>query len=277
MEYLISWVASGIGRFLSVAFLLLGRDAIPSSLMALAGVIQRQYPIWILATASVIGTLSVRSFAASDRVDFDPIKYGSESYAEWRQVTYWGKTSISVRDYEYGSGDSEFLKLVIKNKADRFSADKPRDDIQKHFTTEFRRLFGYLPFHDLEEGRDQRWAQFRRENPRWDTVKDPNVDFMQAYEAFDAAEVARRNALHGGRAGALFCNIRVKRRTFPVLYEIACSLSANDDLRYETWREARDISFSTPEHIDKEINQAITRVLEKQSSEFAKARRYGKK
>ena len=227
----------------------------------------------------VMVSLAARSFAASseDRDRFDAIMYGGESYDDWRQITYWGKTSLSLRDYEYGSGDLEFLKLIVKQKTSSFSDENPQDDIQKHFLTEFKRLFGDLPFHDLQEGWNVRWTQFRRDNPQWDYEKNRGVDFTQAYDAFNAAELARRNALYGGRAGALFCNVRVKRRTFPVVYEIKCSISAEEDLRYARWRESEDIGFSTPELIDKEIKQAITRMLEKKNTELRKAKKYGKK
>jgi len=221
--------------------------------------------------------LAARSFAASSSELIAAAKYGSESYADWRQITYWGRASLSVRDYEYGSGDSEFLKLIVKPRTSSLSDKNPRDDIQKHFLTEFRRLFGDLPFHDLNEGWNKRREQFRRDNPQWDILKNPNFDLIEAEDAWEAAELARRKALYGGRAGALFCRVGGKRRTFPVLYEISCAISANDDLRYESLRESRDIGFSTPEHIDKEIKQAITRMLETQSSELKKAKKYGKK
>jgi hypothetical protein len=184
---------------------------------------------------------------------------------------------LSVSDYEYGLGDSEVLKLIVKDKTKPFSSERPRDDIEKHFLTEFKRLFGDLPFNDLDKDRDKREEQFRRDNPNLDYVRNRNVDITQAMEAFNAAELARRNALYGGRAGALYCHIRVKRRSFPVLYEIRCSISGEEDLRYASWRESKDIAFSTPEHIDKEIKQAITRMLEKKSNELKKAKKYGTK
>jgi hypothetical protein len=229
-----------------------------------------------MAVLMVVG-LADRSFGASSSEQFDAVMYGSESYNDWRQITYWGRVGLSVSDYEYGLGDSEVLKLIVKDKTKPFSSERPRDDIEKHFLTEFKRLFGDLPFNDLDKDRDKREEQFRRDNPNLDYVRNRNVDITQAMEAFNAAELARRNALYGGRAGALYCHIRVKRRSFPVLYEIRCSISGEEDLRYASWRESKDIAFSTPEHIDKEIKQAITRMLEKKSNELKKAKKYGTK
>lgn len=218
--------------------------------------------------------LAARSFGASSD-EIDAIMYGGESYKDYRQITYWGVASLSLRDYEYGSGDSESLNLIVKQKTSSISEENLRDDIQKHFLTEFKRLFGDLPFHDLNEGRVKREEQFRRDNPQWDYLKTGAV--IPFLDAFNAAELARRNALYGGRAGGMFCNVRVKRRTFPVLYESKCSISVEEELRYAFWRESVDIGFSTPELIDKEIKQAITRMLEKQNTVLRKAQKYGKK
>jgi hypothetical protein len=231
----------------------------------------------LLTTALMVLSLADCSFGASSSEQFDAVMYGGESYNEWRQITYWGRVVLSISDYEYGLGDSEYLKLIVKDKTKPYSSDRPRDDIEKHFLTEFKSLFGDLPFNDLDKDRDKREEQFRRDNPNLDYVRNRNVDIAQAMEAFNAAELARRNALYGGRAGALYCHIRVKRRSFPVLYEIRCSISGEEDLRYASWRESKDIGFSTPEHIDKEIKQAITRMLEKKSNELKKAKKYGTK
>lgn len=237
--------------------------------------------------ALVMVSLAARSFAASSEEieeKFDRIKYESDYYDNERKITYLGAISLSIYDYttlfdDFSEKDSEFLKLIVKEKdTTKFlvPSTRPRDDINLHFLAEVKRLFRDLPFHDLSEGRGKRLEQFRRDNPEWDYGK-PNVGYGQAIDAFNAAELARRNALYGGRAGAVFCAVRVKRRTFPVLYEIGCTISGEDDLRQTLWREERDIGFSTPEHVDKELKQAITRMLEKKNSELKKIKNYGKK
>jgi len=231
--------------------------------------------------------LAARSFAASSeeiQESFDRIKYESDHYDNERKITYLGAISLSIYDYttlfddSFSQKDSEFLKLIVKEKDTTKSfvpSTRPRDDIKAHFLGEVKRLFRDLPFHDLSEGRRKRLEEFQRDNPQWDFHK-PNVEFGQAIDAFDAAELARAKALYGGRAGTVNCDVRVKRRTFPILYEIGCSISAEEGF-VPAWREDRDIGFSTLEHIDKEIMQAITRMLEKKSSELMKIKKYGKK
>ncbi len=83
--------------------------------------------------------------------------------------------------------------------------------------------------------------------------------------------------MYGGRAGALYCHVRVKRRGFPVLYEVRCSISAESDLGYDRFNEKRDLGFSSPEHIGGEIKTALTEMLKETSTWFAKIRRYGKR
>lgn len=239
-----------------------------------------------IALLVMIG-FAARSFAASPeeiQESIDRIKYESDHYDNERKITYLGAITLSIYDYttlfdDFSEKDSEFLKLIVKEKDTTksfFPSTRPRDDINSHFLAEVNRLFRDLPFHDLNEGRKKRLEQFRRDNPQWDYDK-PNVEIGQAMDAFNAAELARRSALYGGRAGAVICEVRVKRRTFPVLYEIGCTISGEDDLRQTLWREERDIGFSTPDHVDKEIKQAITRMLVKKSSELKKIKKYGKK
>ena len=205
------------------------------------------------------------AFAQKETVDYDAIRYGSESYDKEREITYWGQAHFSVSDYESGSGDAEYLKLTEKD-ANLLRERAPSQDLQKHFLGGFKKYFGDLPFNDLEKGWRERYEKFF-EQDKGDTGKD-------RFDRFEAAEEARRRALYGGRAGAIYCHVQVKRRAFPILYEIRCSLSA--ELRYESWREKKDIGFSSPEHIAGEIKQAITQKLKEMSDEMEKIRKYRK-
>ena len=152
--------------------------------------------------------LAARSFAASPeeiQESIDRIKYESDHYDNERKITYLGAISLSIYDYttlfdDFSEKDSEFLKLIVKEKDTTksfFPRTRPRDDINSHFLAEVKRLFRDLPFHDLYEGRRKRLEQFQRDNPQWDYGK-PNVEIGQAMDAFNAAELARRNALYGG-------------------------------------------------------------------------------
>jgi len=63
MDYLISWVASAVGGFLSVVFLVIGWGAIPASIMAVIGAIRRRCPWYVLPMYLLlipIGTLLFR-------------------------------------------------------------------------------------------------------------------------------------------------------------------------------------------------------------------------
>jgi len=218
--------------------------------------------ILCMITFSLFITGNARAISAEDA---EAIQYGSKYYDKLRAVTYWGKLYLSVQDYLYSSGDTEVLKLAVKGK-DKFDTT-PIPELSSHFRKEFERLFGDLLFHDLDEGHDQRWNKAYNEEGK------PN-DISSFFDRFAAAEEARRHALYGGRAGAIYCHIRVKRRVFPILYEITCSLSSEDDLRYASWNEEKDLGYSSPEYIVGSLKTTLTSMMESMSEKVKKVRKY---
>jgi hypothetical protein len=198
-------------------------------------------------------TLTVVVSATFADEKFDRIMYGGDFYDKERQITYWGIAGLTISDYHSGSGDAEDLKLVVKNPNERFRSPSPNAELLSHFTQAFKRYFGDLPFNDLEKGRHERFSKFYEQHQK--------LDHSEFRERWTAAEEARRRSLYGGRAGAVECSVAVKRRAFPVLYEARCGISADDDLGSRSWREAKDIGFSSPEHIAGEIKAALSELL----------------
>jgi hypothetical protein len=217
-------------------------------------------------------TLSIGNAFAADRDEFDKIRYASEIYDDYRKITYWAKFLLTIDDYHYKNEDAEFLKLIVKEKNKTFEKINPNKDINQHFLAEFKRIFQSFnfPFHDTEIGHDERWEKFYQENRKQRESMDKFI------EKWKASEVARRRALYGGHPGSIYCHIKVKRRNFPILYEIRCSISAKEDLSYDQWFESKNIGFSSPEHIGGELKTAITEMLKEQSIEMAKIRKYGR-
>jgi len=229
------------------------------------------------AVAILVWELQGTPATAADRdnrqEDIDRITYGSQYFAKYREVTYWGIARLTVSDYKHGSGDASRLGLVRKEGVDPLAREYPSTRLRQHFMKEFRRFFAGLPFHDLDEGRDARWGQFYKEH---------EAEFPKAgndlREKWNALEEARRRSLYVGRAGAIYCSVAVKRATFPVLYEVECSMSADDELRpYIIDREAskKDIGFSSPDHAAGEVAKGLSAILENLSAALAKMRKYG--
>jgi hypothetical protein len=214
---------------------------------------------------------------AADSEKADKVLYGSDIYDDYRKITYWAGVYLSIGNYHYNDGDVEDLKLVVKDKTKRFGRDNPRDDIKQHLMHEFKRLFVddfKLPFHDDQIGYEERFKKFFSENRG--LIGKSGSDF---HEKWVATEVARRRALYGGHPGSISCNIKVKRRDFPVLYEIRCSISAKESLEHSPWYErveGEDLGFSSPEHIVGELKTAITEMLKAKSLEFFKIKKYGR-
>jgi len=192
--------------------------------------------------------------------------YCFEFFDKYREIKYWAKIHVSVFDYHYGSGDARYLNLTYEAD-DRFRKDKTSKSIVDHFNKEFVRLIkGNLPFHNTDEGRDGRFKNFRKKHkngPDW-------------IEKFQAHEEARRRSLFGSNPGAVFCLIRVSRKRFPILYEIDCSIIAREDLINRGGLEEKNLGFSTPEHIEGELKDAITQQLEILSKTMKTIRRCSK-
>jgi hypothetical protein len=227
-----------------------------------------------LITSAGIGVPEVRAQQNDPEERLNRIKYGSDYYDKYREITYWGIADLRISDHRYGTGDAERLKLVVKDKTFEYRR-LPAPEVREHFLKEFRRLFSDVPFNDLEVGRDERWAKFSAENRK--LMEGSGSEFRERWQA---SEQARRRALYGGRAGAIYCDISVKRQEFPIVYTSACVISADDDLRpYFPHKPemGADIGFSSPEHIAGEIKRTLSELLKELSSEMRKIRKYGKR
>lgn len=201
----------------------------------------------------------------------DYIRFSSDRfYRRYREITYWAAARFAISDYNYGTDDVERLGLVVKDPAWNNLFTKPAPELEQHFLQEFRRFFGDLPFHDNEVGSRERYAKFKREND------ERAEDFSDQWEA---SELARRRALYPGRSGFIACDVKVKRRAFPVLYVVECYLSTDENLSLlrPLAEGSTDIGFSSTEHISGEIKRAITERLQEIGARLAKIRKYGKR
>ncbi len=177
--------------------------------------------------------------------------YCMDFYDEYRNINYWAKKVIFARDYQYNSGDANYLN-VTHDVPDKFM-DEIDTELVTHFDQEFQNLLqGSIPFHDAEQGHDERWNQAIREYGVSDNL----------FEMFEAQEEARRNALYGPNPGAAYCHIRIERRDFPVLYEMECTVVANAQLRNRGGINEQKLGYSTPEHIIGELKNSVSEQLQ---------------
>ena len=198
----------------------------------------------------------------------DDFLYSPEFYDEYRQIKYWANISIFIGDYNYKSGDAQYLNLSQPD-AEKSHREMPSKSIVDHFNQEFNRVMkGDLPFYDTVTGKKDRLDDFFKKKKKVD------VDDI---DEFKAHEEARRNSKYGKNPGAVYCIISISRREFPVLYEIKTSIVARKDLVNRGGIEERNLGFSTPEHIDGELKRAITEHLEKLSRELNKIRKASQK
>ncbi len=197
----------------------------------------------------------------------DQARYRHDHYANYREVTYWGRATIDVYDLRFDSKDAESLGLVVPEKGElpNWPHMVVAPNIQEHFNVTFKKLFADLPFRNVDEGRTDRVKKILQ-------ARKYNVQT----EEIEAAEQARWRALYGGRPAALTCAAKIKRKTFPVLYELRCGMSARDDLWVSHFDEVQDIGYSSPEHIAGELKQAVTEQLQQLKTTFEKIRVCGR-
>lgn len=204
-------------------------------------------------------------FYAKSAFTRDVNVYVFDTYDKYRQIQYWGAVHVSVNDYNYGSGDTQFLKLTYRDPNKKYPSYITSKSIIDHFNREFNRLIkNNLPFHATGEGSSERLKGF------FNKKKEVDVNNL---EEFEAQEEARRNALYGKHPGGIFCIIRVSRSEFPVLYEIETTIVANIEIRNSaTGVRENNLGFSTREHIEEELKRAITDHLDKLSQTMEKIR-----
>lgn len=211
--------------------------------------------IWLfICIIFVICTASVAWADIPDEI------YSYEHYDKYRQIRYWAKKHVSVRDYNYDSGDAKYLNLCSKDPNNP-TGDITNQEIVAHFNKEFVRLIqGKKEFHDVEKGTDERFMEFLTKHR----------EAENKFELFQAREEARINALYGPNPAAIFCIIRISRRDFPILYEMKTSIVADKKLWNRGGLEESKLGYSTPEHIVKELKRSITAQLEELVKELDK-------
>ncbi len=215
----------------------------------------------VLLAVALPGILFLSPVQAEDRENG---YFCFESYDKYRQIRYWARKNISIRDYSHRSGDADYLSLTYVPSVAKSKWEKQTNkEIVSHFEHEFEKFIrANLPFHDTSEG----W------NDRWDEAYKKYKDKDNFFEIFNAQEEARRNSLYGPEPGAVFCHIKIERRTFPVLYEMRCSVVANNRLINREFLTERMLGYSTSEHILGELKVSVTRQLEALGQKLQKIR-----
>jgi len=214
----------------------------------------------ILSVAILIFTMFT---ATGHAKDIDEILYCNKYYNQYRQIAYWARVIVSIEDFDTDTGAAEYLKLKFKkDKTDYFG--KVSKDIKDFYHKEFQRIIkGSLPYHDVNTGYEQRLSEYLKKNGNLDVI-----DGFQAYEQ------ARMRSLFGKNPAAVYCNIRISRTDFPVLYVIKTSVVANEELTdYGVSKISKEsIGYSSPEFIAGELKKMMTEHLIELSEVMKKIR-----
>ncbi len=171
-----------------------------------------------------------------------------------QNIDYWAKVQLSINDFDYKSGDTEFLGLGTKKKGFSVGLEVDPDIYKEFFSYVKQALIQEKPFHDGTEGYDARFAKFHKTNKK----NDPNF-----HKKWRSQESIRAKKLFGKYPGQVYCNVRVKGREFPIMYHTACSLSAEEPMRYDRLLEVKNLDNSDRESLEKKLVNDLKSYVDK--------------
>ena len=187
--------------------------------------------------------------------------YCMEYFDKYREIKYWSSRRVMVGDYDYDTGDAEYLKLCSKDP-NMPLLTIPCKEIVEYFNAEFNRLFDKknIPFHDAYANSIKQYAEMKEKHGHKE-----NFD-----ELWQASEEARKSALYGTNPAQISCLIEISRREFPVLYEMTTYLRSekSSPIDQAYMPTVRKLGFSSPEYIIDELKRSITQQLEELSSKL---------
>ena len=153
---------------------------------------------------------------------------------------YWAGLYIVLSDYDYLSGDMEFLQLEKNSeKFLQFKKELTRIFIQNKKDT--------LPFYNYAETKSDflRQAFFK------------NIQDSDAQKQFADMIVQK----HGDGAACAAIFIQIKGRSFPILYEIIIKYGIGENL-YPTTRINSTIGYSTPGSLLPDIKKEVITLIQ---------------
>ncbi|MFT3669972.1 MAG: hypothetical protein QM795_15690 [Pseudoxanthomonas sp.] len=160
--------------------------------------------------------------------------------AQKKEKKYWAGLYIVLSDYDYLSGDTEFLQLEKNSeKFLQFKKELTRIFIQNKKDT--------LPFYNYAETK----SDFLRQ------TFFKNIQDSDAQKQFADMIVQK----HGDGAACAAIFIQIKGRSVPILYEIIIKYGIGENL-YPTTRINSTIGYSTPESLLPDIKKEVITLIQ---------------
>lgn len=188
-------------------------------------------------------------FTPGYAIEFTNI-YCDDANDTYRQIQFWAEKSLFIGDYTFGSGATKHLNLEQVD-ADQ-SLETPHAKISAHFDREFNRLIkGSLPYYDTSKIGEKVLAEI--------TVKHRDDDNL--FEIANIEKMVRIKKLYGDNPAAFFCSIYLERFDYPILYEMRCTIVANEYLANIDEIYVERIDYSSPEKLVDNISNLMTSVM----------------
>ncbi len=171
---------------------------------------------------------------------------------------YWAGFHFGIYNYNMFSRDCQRLGLFHFEPDNEFTGDKKTSKLYIEIQNEAKKIFEKYIVRDM----------------KFHNVAEKFFDAQMQYVHYTKgvpASIARRNegqaileanlkAEYGENAGMVWCNISIKRHTFPILYQIQVSYSIDGTLQASNIY-SRDIEYSTVENLKREILRKVEAVL----------------
>jgi hypothetical protein len=178
-----------------------------------------------------------------------------------KKVEYWAGVLLQIEAFEYGSSDLEYLAL--QENSERFNSIKKH--LLQSFNTYVRKNYKHTDIYDYYHSR---CSEIRESKIKQALLNKENAipSYMKITDEVSAMVAADIRSKYGIKPGVLLCGIRIKRKDFPVLYEIKLSFTNDEDLGFKTgigWADkiSENLGYSTPEGIEGELKLAIDEIF----------------
>ncbi len=177
----------------------------------------------------------------------------SERY-RFKRATTIGKISLSVRDFDYNSGDAEFLNAAVTQT--NLMKQKSNQNIMSKYVKSVQENFSGLNISlNIAEQASDKFLDCLKNN----NGNDQFTICQAEQESFVASKF-------GNEIVSIFCNLRIKGRKFPILVYSKCSIDASSEMSWNFGQEIDDIHALEPSSIE----AGVTRILDNHIRELSK-------
>jgi hypothetical protein len=210
-----------------------------------------------IGTTSYGGSAPFSFYREADNLEY--LCFDSDIF-KYARMTQIGRIHLSVKDFEYGSGDARALGVFFDTDDLVHSNAKMYDRFVESVKTHNRAAI-------IDFGIE---AEYRGKSRSCVSNLDGTAG-LEGIEKCHAEATAFIGAKHGNSIGQFYCNIQIKGMNYPVLTYSSCSVNADIRLEYNRRFELTDINAFEPSTIEVGLIRMLDEHIRNLSDVFALA------